>query len=442
MHENSEKLEKKSASNRWFNRNVFAIALTSLLSDFCHEMATCVLPQFMQAIGASAAALGFIEGVAEALSSFVKLGAGYRSDKIGHRKTWTVIGYMLTAIAKAVFAFAFAWPLILLGRTVGWLGRGIRGPLRDAILAESVSQQDRGRAFGFHRAGDTLGAIIGPLAAFGLLSFISAHPTILKSFGHWFPSLAGAAGGAFRIIFLLALAPGLLSVMTMAFLVTEKKRAPNHNLRFWSTVCQAMPKDYRSFLLGVGLFGIADFAPTLMILRATTFLEPQMGILEASRLATLFYLFRNIVYSAASYPIGHFSNRFSRPRYLAVGYGIAVLSFLGFAFAIPSVIWFLVFFGLAGIFIAWEDTIEGTAVRDYVDEDLAGTAYGVLGLVNGVGDFFSSLVVGLLWTYIGASWGFGYAVIIGLAGTILMWCTPGHTHHSDPKAIGGKGCSS
>lgn len=442
MHKNSENLEKKSSLPRWLNRNVLGMGLTSLLGDICHEMATSILPQFMQAIGASAAALGFIEGVADGLSSFVKLGAGYHSDKIGHRKTWTVIGYGLTAIAKAVFAFAFAWPLILLGRAVGWLGRGIRGPLRDAILAASVSPQDRGRAFGFHRAGDTLGAIIGPLAAFGLLSFVSAHQTILKSFGHWFPSLAGSAGGAFRIIFLLTLAPGLLSVMTMAFLVTEKKRTPNHGLRFWGAVRQAMPKDYRSFLLGVGLFGIADFAPTLMILRATTVLEPQMGILEASRLATLFYLFRNIVYSAASYPIGHFSDRFSRTRYLAVGYGIAVLSFLGFVFAIPSVIWFLVFFGLAGIFIAWEDTIEGTAVRDYVDEDLAGTAYGVLGVVNGVGDLVSSLVVGLLWTYIGASWGFGYAVIIGLAGTILMWCTPGRTHNPDPKTIGGKGCSS
>ncbi len=110
---------------RWLNRNVLAIGLTSLLGDFCHEMATSVLPQFMQAIGASAAALGFIEGVADALSSFVKLGAGYHSDKIGHRKAWTVIGYALTAMSKAVFAFAFAWPLIILGRA------GLAGELGD-----------------------------------------------------------------------------------------------------------------------------------------------------------------------------------------------------------------------------------------------------------------------------------------------------------------------
>jgi len=107
------------AGSRWLNRNVFAFGLTSFLSDFCHEMATAVLPQFMQAIGASVAALGFIEGVSDATSSFVKLGAGFHSDRIGHRKGWSVIGYALTAFGIALITFAFAWPLILLARVVG-----------------------------------------------------------------------------------------------------------------------------------------------------------------------------------------------------------------------------------------------------------------------------------------------------------------------------------
>ena len=414
--------EKNSGTiNPWLNRNVFAIALTSFLSDFCHEMATAVLPQFMQAISLSAATLGFIEGSADALSSFVKLGAGYHSDKIGHRKPWTVFGYVLTAVSKAIFAFALSWPLILIGRTVGWLGRGIRGPLRDAILSESVSPQDRGKAFGFHRAGDTAGAIVGPLVAFAFLSLLADHPTLLQAFEHWFPFLVETPGESFRVIFLLTLIPGLLSVASMGFLVIEKRRAPNHELQFPSAL-RAMPREYRSFLLAVGLFGMADFAPTLMILRATTLLEPQMGILGASRLATLFYLLRNIVYAAASYPIGALSHKFPRTQYLAAGYGVAVVTFLGFALAIPSIWWFLVFFSLAGVFIAWEDTMEGVAVRDYVGEGLAGTAYGVLGTVNGIGDFVSSLVVGLLWTAIGAPWGFAYATLVGLAGTILMAC--------------------
>lgn len=410
--------------NRWLNKNVIAFGLTSFLSDFCHEMATAILPQFMQVIGSSAAALGSIEGIADALSSFIKLGAGFHSDRIGHRKIWSVIGYMLTAIATAIFAFAFAWPLILLGRVVGWLGRGIRGPLRDAMLADSVSIEDRGKAFGFHRAGDTAGAVAGPLTAFGLLTFLSSCPNAVPHVLKFFPVLTHAPGSAFRIIFLLTLIPGVLSVLSMALLVTEKKREPNHKLSFWKTIGN-MPKRYRIFLVAVGVFGISDFAPTLMILRATTVLDPRLGILEASRIAALLYMFRNIVYALASYPIGALSSRFDRTRYLAVGYGVAVITFAGFAIAIASIWWFLLLFALAGIFIAWEDTMERVAVRDYVGNEIAGTAYGVLGAVNGIGDFISSVMVGLLWAAFGPGLGFGYAAVVGLIGTVLM----ARTHH-------------
>lgn len=415
---------------QWMNRNVFAFGLTSLLSDFCHEMATAVLPQFMQIIGSSAAALGFIEGVADALSSFTKLGAGFHSDKVGHRKGWTVFGYLLTAVAKALFAFAVAWPLILIGRVIGWLGRGIRGPLRDAMLAESVNPENRGKAFGFHRAADTLGSILGPLAAYGMLTLLARHPHVEDYFGHWFPVFAGEPGGAYRIIFLMTLIPGLLSVAAMAFLVKEKRFTANHALRFWNTI-KSMPKNYRAFLLAVGLFGLADFAPTLMILRASTSLTPVMGLIEAARLAALLYIIRNIAYAAASFPIGAYSDKFSRSRYLAFGYGIAVVTFLGFAFVPPSFIWFVVLFILSGLFIAWEDTIEGVAVRDYVSNDIAGTAYGVLGVVNGIGDFASSIIVGLLWTYTDAVWGFLYAAVVGLAGALLMFRVARIPSHED-----------
>ena len=386
-------------------------------------MATAVLPQFMQSLGASAAALGFIEGVADAISSFSKLGAGFWGDKTGNRKNLTVIGYALTGFSKAVFAFAFAWPLILVGRTVGWLGRGIRSPLRDAMLADSVTTESRGKAFGFHRASDTAGAVVGPLTAFLLLSIIARHSGIAQLPEHFFPFLAGAAGAKFRVIFLLTLVPGILSVAAMAFVVKEKPHSPNHGLKFMGAV-RAMPKEYRVFLLAVGVFGMADFAPTLMILRATTVLGPDIGFLEAARLVALLYTLRNIVYAAASYPIGAWSHRFSRSRYLAAGYAVAVVTFTGFLFAISSILWFALCFALAGIFIAWEDTMERVAVRDYVDDSIAGTAFGLLGTVNGIGDFSSSIIVGALWTTIGPKWGFAYAVIVGLAGMIIMAKTP------------------
>jgi hypothetical protein len=268
----------------WLNRNVFAFGLTSMLGDVCHEMATAVLPQFMRTIGVGAASLGLIEGIADALSSFVKLGAGFHSDKIGHRKAWTVAGYALTAVAKALFAFALAWPLILVGRVLGWFGRGIRGPLRDAMLADSVDQRYRGKAFGFHRAGDTLGAVVGPLLAFWLLGLVADHPGVLKPFANIFPLFATSPGPGFRLIFLLTLIPGLLSVASILFLVKEKRRPANHTLTFWGGL-KSMPNDYRSFLVAVGIFGLADFAPTLMILRATEVLEGPMGLMEASRAA-------------------------------------------------------------------------------------------------------------------------------------------------------------
>jgi len=411
---------------RWLNRNVFAFGLTSFLSDFCHEMATAVLPQFLQTIGASAAALGFIEGVADAISSFIKLGAGFHSDRIGHRKGWSVISYALTAIGTSVFAFAFVWPVILAGRAVGWLGRGIRGPLRDAMLADSVEPEDRGKAFGFHRAGDTAGAVVGPLAAFALLSLAASHPAVMQTIIAWLPGLSTAVGWPFRVIFLLTLVPGLLSVATMAFMVREKRRAPNPQMRFWGTI-RAMPRSYRSFLLAVGLFGIADFAPTLMILRATTTLEPTLGLLKAAQVAALLYTLRNVVYALASYPIGALSHRFARTQYLAAGYAVAVVTFLGFAFVVPAIWWFAIFFALAGVFIAWEDTMEGVAVRDYVRTAIAGTAYGVLGVVNGIGDFAASLIVGLLWATISPVVGFAFAAVVGLAGTILMASLPPST---------------
>lgn len=425
--------ESAPTKGKWLNRNILGFGLTSFLSDFCHEMATAVLPQFIQAIGVSAAALGFIEGVADALSSFAKLGSGYWGDKTGKRKKWTVFGYALTGISKTLFAFAFSWPLILIGRTLGWLGRGIRSPIRDAMLADSVTAQNRAKAFGFHRAGDTAGAVAGPLATFLLLSLITRHVGIAQLPERFFPFLSGAAGAKFRIIFLLTLVPGILSIASMAFLVTEKRRSPNHGLRFMGAV-SAMPKEYRMFLLAAGVFGMADFAPTLMILRATTVLSPDIGFLKAAKLAALLYTLRNIVYAGASYPIGALSHRFSRSRYLAAGYFVAVVTFAGFLFATSSVLWLAICFSLAGVFIAWEDTMEAVAVRDYVEDSIAGTAFGLLGAVNGIGDFASSIIVGVLWTALGPKWGFAYAVVIGLGGTILMAKAPtAMTFHDDKE---------
>ena len=404
-----EEIEQADGA-RWLNRNVVGMGVTSFLSDAGHEMATTVLPAFLAVIGAPPAALGTIEGVSDATSSFVKLGAGWISDRLGHRKPITVLGYFLTGVAMASFALAAAWPMVLIGRLVGWFGRGIRGPLRDAMLAESVPVEARGKAFGFHRAGDTLGAIVGPLIAVALLALLQ-------------PLAIADPSGPFRTIFLLTLIPGLGSALAFAVMVTERRRAPSYGLRLWTTV-RMLPSSYRRLLVGVGVFGAGDYAHTLLILAATQLLTPTYGVARAAQVAALLYVGHNVLYAGASYPLGAISDRFGRRGLLSLGYLLGVVVSVGFliAFALPlpNVGYLLLLFVLAGTYIAAEDALEGALTADFVGPRIRGTAYGVMGTVNGVGDLVASVIVGLLWTVISPQVAFAYAAVVMLVGAILM----------------------
>lgn len=381
---------------RWLNRNVLGMGLTSFLSDFGHEMATAILPAFLSSIGASAAALGLIEGIADATSSFVKLGSGWWSDRLGHRKPITSLGYFLTGISKASFAFAQTWHLVLAGRVVGWFGRGIRGPLRDAMLAESVEPEVRGKAFGFERACDTLGAVAGPLVAFLFLSKIG-----------------------FRDIFFLTLIPGLASLFTMVFLVREKRRPENRALKFWASIA-GLPHKFKLFLVGVAVFGIADFAPTLLILRATELLSPEWGAARAAQMAVMLYVMRNVAYAAASFPFGALSDRVGRRGLLASAYGLFALMCLGFIFATPSLGVLFGLFVLSGIYIAGEDSLERVMAADLLPDHMRAIGYGVLGTVNGLGDLVSSVVVGWMWVHYSPTSGFLYAAVLAAGGALVI----------------------
>jgi len=396
---------------RWLNRNVIGMGVTSFLSDAGHEAATAVLPAFLNTLGAPPIALGTIEGVADAASSFVKLGAGWISDRLGHRKSITVAGYAITGVAIASFGLALSWPMVLIGRLFGWLGRGIRGPLRDAMLAESVPAESRGKAFGFHRAGDTLGAIVGPLLAVGLLALLQ-------------PAAAAHPSTPFRIIFAITLVPGLGAALAFGLMVSERRRAPRPELPFWATL-RTLPSSYRRFLAGVGTFGAGDYAHTLLILAATQLLTPAYGLVRAAQIAGLLYVGHNVLYAAASYPIGALSDRFGRRELLALGYLVGVAVSIGFAiaFALPlaNVGYLLLLFALAGTYIAAEDALEGALTADFVGTDVRGTAYGVMGTVNGVGDLAASVIVGLLWTVVSPAAGFVYAAAAMLVGAVMVY---------------------
>jgi MFS family permease len=398
----------RAGRHRWLNRNVMGMGVTSLLSDAGHEMATTVLPGFLAVLGVSAAALGLIEGVADATSSFVKLGSGWISDRLGHRKPITVGGYFLTGASQALFALADGWPLVLVGRSVGWFGRGIRGPLRNALLANSVPAEDRGKAFGFHRAGDTIGAIIGPLLGVWLLAYF--HPR------------TGDPSEPFRIIFLLTLIPGLGSGVAFATLVREKRRFPSQ-IKLWMTV-KALPESFRRFLSGVGIFGLGDFARTLMILAATRLLTPKRGLDDAAEVAGLLYVGHNVFYAACSYPVGSLSDRIGRRGLLSLGYMAGALASLGFfaafSWRLDAIIYLLVLFALSGFSIAVVDALEGAVTADLITNAVQGTAYGVLGTVNGFGDLLASTVVGTLWTAVSPVVAFGYAAVLMGIGAVVM----------------------
>jgi len=396
----------------WRDPTVIGMTITSFCADVGYEMVSAVLPGFLASIGVAAAALGWIEGAADALSSFLKLASGVWSDRFGHRKPIVVLGYFLSGTALSVFAAAISWPLILAGRLVAWFGKGIRGPLRDAMLAESAAPEVRGKVFGMHRAGDTAGAVAGPLIGVWLLSHLP-RPN---------PS------APFRTIFLVSLIPGLIAVLSMLLLVREKV-APRHDgRRSWGSI-RRLPPPYLRFLIGVGIFGAGDFAPTLLVLAAATLLTPHYGIVRAGQLAALFYVVRNCVYALAAFPAGALADRMNKQRLLAGGYVVG--AFTGFAaagmFVIPTMSTLAAMaavFALGGVYMGIQDALEGAIPADLVDSSSRGTAYGLMGAVNGVGDLIASALVGTLWTLVSPQLAFATAGLLMLAGGAVVFSAP------------------
>ena len=387
---------------RWLNRNVAAVAMLSLFSDMSHEMVTAVMPFFVVGLGGSAAAVGIIEGASDFFASVAKVWIPHYSDRIGRRKPFLVTGYLLTAI-KGVMAFATSWNMVLVVRVVAWLGRGMRGPVRDALLADSVPPQFVGRAFGLHRAADTIGAILGPAIALGLL----------------------ALGWHYREIFLASLLPGGLTILIVVLIVKEGSSRPGHGRGFRESLGQ-LPREFRGFVAAAGVFGLGNFGHTLLILHAQQQLAPTLGTARADAWAIGLYMLFNLTYALASYPAGYFSERLGKRRLLALGYLIFALMCLGFLFFDGNIVALALLFALGGVYIALVDTLEGALAADLLPEHLRATGYGVLGSVNGVGDLVSSLTVGLLWARVSTASGFIYAVVLATLGTILLYAlTPG-----------------
>jgi MFS family permease len=402
--------EPVQATQRWLNRTVAGAGVTSALGDFCYETTTVILPGFLAVLGVPAAALGLIEGVADAVASFTKMVSGHIADRLGHRKLLVLAGYGLTPLGQALIALAAGWPLILLGRTVSWFGKGLRGPLRDAIVVQAVTPATRGRAFGFHRAADTVGAVLGPLLGVALLGVAQGW--------QW-----GDDAGPFRFVLWLSLVPGVLAVLAFLLLVQDPLHSPNPSLRFARSL-RGLPARFRRYLAAVGLFGAGDFSHALLILAATTLLAPSLGVVAAAQVAGLLYVWRNVVQVAVSYPVGWLADRVGHLPVLIAGYALGVATAALTALAFWSGVedpWMLgVVFTIAGLYMAVQESLETTVAAGMVGSGTLATSLGAVGAVNGVAKLVSSSLVGAIWTVLSPQAAFGLAATLMLAGTVAI----------------------
>lgn len=287
-------------------------------------------------------------------------------------------------------------------RTLGWGGRGLRSPLHDALLTNSVPASARGRAFGFDEAADTAGAVAGPLAALAIVSVL--------------PRLDGDMH-AFNIVFWLAAVPGVLAAISIIVLVKERVHPILRGATFAGSL-RLLPNSFGRYLAGVFVFGCGDFSHTLLIMYAVQSLTPHFGK-SAGVIAIQLYALHNFFYAVGAYPAGVLADRFGKRRFLIAAYFLAALmNVLLIAFA-PSILTLFLVFVIAGAAYAFQQSLERAIAADIAPIEVRSTGFGVLASVNGIGDLISSAIVGALWTAFSPTVAFSYAFIVTAAGAII-----------------------
>jgi MFS family permease len=388
----------RKATYAWLNRTVLAIGLASLCSDVGHKIATAAMPALLATVGAGSAVLGLIEGLADGTSSLAKLLSGLYSDRLRRRKPLAVVGYFVTASGMASFALATQWWHVLLGRVGGWLGRGVRTPVRNVLLAEATTPETYGRAFGFERALDSAGAVVGPTLALLLV-----------------------AGVGLRGAFVSTLVPGVAAALLIAFAVRERPHEPQPHARLWGSL-KGLPPDFHRYLIGVGVAGLGDFSNTLLILWATQAFTPAYGLQRAATLAMAFYIGYNLVYTVSCYVNGLLADRLPKNRVLAAGYALAVVPAVALMVPGDAFLKFGIVFGFSGLNMGALETVESSTAATLLPASSRGVGFGALATVNGLGDLFSSAAVGLLWV-VSPLWAMGFVIATSLIGAALILTT-------------------
>jgi MFS family permease len=392
-------------SNLWrryrrLPRNVTAIGLVSLLNDASSEIIYPLLPLFLTAgLGASARAFGLIEGLAESISSLLKLFSGHLSDRLKKRKWLVVGGYALASLVRPFLGFAGNWQQVLVIRLADRFGKGVRSAPRDAMIADAVPVESRGIAFGFHRAMDHAGAVIGPLVGYLLFVFFVANDE-------------APTGSEFTNIFLLASVPALLAVLVAVFFMREstvqvarETEAPKLSLR-------GFDRNFKKFLLIIALFTLANSSDGFLILRAH-----EAGVSMA--FAPLLWAAHHVTKVLSSLFGGDLSDRLGRKRLIVSGWVLYAAVYAGFAFVTEEVsVWIL--FLIYGIYFGLVEGAEKALVADLVRPEQRGTAYGLYNLAFGITVFPASLLMGMIWDWKGPATAFLISATMGAAAAALL----------------------
>lgn len=370
-------------------KNVFFTGLTSFFTDVSVKMIYSVMPLFLLSIGASKTTISLIEGIAESTASLLKALSGYWSDKIGKNKPFMIIGYGVTALITPLYVLVRLPVHVLLLRFIERVGKGIRTAPRDSLISGSINKNEAGKNFGFHKAMDNSGAILGPLMAFLLLFFFPLN---------------------YSFIFIIATIPAVLGVITIIFFIKEAKAVKKEDPKKFSF--KQLPKKFYFFLIVVFVFALGNSTDALLLVKTS-----ETGIDNAY--IPFIYMIFNVVSVFLAIPIGKLSDKIGREKLIILGFLIyAVVYFLFGHFNNLNI--FILLFILYGFYSALTDTTQKAFVSDLVSKDLKGTGFGIYHAVIGITLLPASLIAGLLYDKVNSNAPFYFGAVMALLATILM----------------------
>ena len=398
-------MNNKKSGLRTLPRNVWVVTITSFLTDISSEMIFNLVPLFLaNVLNTGTAVIGLIDGVAETTASLMKIYSGALSDKLGKRKWLTVLGYGLSTIAKPFLYLAHTWQVVLGVRFTDRMGKGIRTAPRDALIAGSIDDKQRGLAFGLHRAGDTAGAFIGLLIATLVIWWTQAGDAQLLE-------------RTFHVIILISIIPAVLAVIVLALGARDISSTAKSDVPTLSLA--GMSKNFKMFMLVLVLFTLGNSTDAFIILRSQ---ERGLNLLQIMGMLLSF----NLIYALLAGPLGALSDKIGRRKLILAGWIAYGLVYLGFALSQTGwQIWAL--YGFYGVYYAATDGVTKAFIADLVPNERRGTAYGLYNATIGLMALPASVIAGLLWQGAFGWSGFGpaapfiFGASLALLAGVLFW---------------------